>query len=133
MKKWKKPWLIELILCAAVFLAVAASRGVFTAQTPAVIYSGLCDAFFVPGVFLFSFGLLAFCAYGGIFDIFSYGLKSLKILFTPFGKPEKHQKYYEYKLMKEASRQRPKPWMLLIGTGMMLCAGLCLILYNGAA
>ena len=132
MKNRFIPWLIELGVSAVVFLAVAVSRGVFTAAEPAEIYSGLCDAFFVPGVFLFCFGLLAFCAYGGVFDIFAYGVKSLKMLFTPFGKPDKHQHYYEYKLAKEARRQRPKPRTLILGAVLMLCAGLCLILFNSA-
>lgn len=132
MKKRVIPWLIELGVSLAVFLAVALHRGVFTAGDKAVIYSGLCDAFFVPGVFLFCFGILAFCAYGGAFDIFAYGAKSLKLLFTPFGKPEKHQRYYDYKLAKEARRQRPKPRTLILGTAFLLAAGFCLILFNQA-
>ena len=133
MKKRLIPWLIELGISLSVFLAVAAYRGVFAGQEPAAIYSGLCDAFFVPGVFLFCFGILAFCAYGGAFDIFAYGAKSLKLLFTPFSKPEKHQRYYDYKLAKEARRQRPKPRTLILGTAFLLAAGFCLILFNQAS
>ncbi|MBQ9289350.1 MAG: DUF3899 domain-containing protein [Clostridia bacterium] len=129
MKKRVISWLIELGISLAVFLAVADYRGVFTSQDQAAIYSGLCDAFFVPGVFLFCFGILAFCAYGGAFDIFSYAAKSLKVLFTPFGKG-KHPRYFDYKLEKELHRQRPKPRTLILGTVYLLAAGLCLILFN---
>ncbi len=132
MKKKLLPWLIELGAGLAVFAAVAVSRGVFSLGDKAEIYSALCDAFFVPGVFLFCFGLLAFCAYGGTFDIFSYGVKSLKVLFTPFGKAEKHQRYLDYKLEKEARRTRPKPRTLILGTVFLLAAGFCLIMYNQA-
>ena len=133
MKKQLTPWLIELGLSLAAFLAVAFSRHAFDAASPAEAYSGLCDAFFVPGVVLASFGLLAFCARGGIFDVFSYGMKSLMVLFTPFGKPEHHQRYYEYKLEKELKRQKPKARTLILGLIFLACATLCLILYNSAA
>ncbi len=129
-KKWI-PWLIELGLSLLVFLAVALSRGAFNAPTPADAYRGLCDAFFVPGVLLFCFGILAFCANGGAYDIFSYGVKSLKVLFTPFGKG-RHQKYYEYKLEKEYKRQKPKPYTLIMGLCFLAAATVCLLLFNSA-
>ena len=124
------PCLIEAAIAAAVFLLVAAYRGVFTTSDPAVVLGGLSDAFFVPGALLVCFGLLAFCARGGVFDIFSYGVKSLKVLFTPFGKAEKHQRYYEYKLEKEARRRKPRPGTLYLGLSFVAAAALCLILYN---
>ncbi len=131
MKKKLIPWLIELGLSLAVFLAVALSRGAFTAESPADAYRGLCDAFFVPGVLLTCFGILAFCANGGAYDIFSYALKSIKVLFTPFGK-DRFQHYYEYKLEKELKRQKPKPSTLILGLCFLAAAVLCLLLYNGA-
>ena len=48
------------------------------------------------------------------------------------GKPEKHQRYYEYKLEKEAKRGKPKPRTLILGLVFLALSGLCLILYNGA-
>ena len=131
MKKKVLPWLIELGLSLLVFLAVALIRGAFTAATPADAYLGLCDAFFVPGVLLTCFGILAFCASGGAYDIFSYGVKSLKTLFTPFGKG-RQQTYYEYKLEKELRRQKPKPYTLIMGLCFLAAATLCLLLFNSA-
>ena len=122
------PWLIEGGIALAVFGAVAAAKGLFTATEPQQISYILCDAFFVPGIFLFSFGVLAFCAYGGIFDMLAYGGHSLLVLFTPFRSPEKHQKYYEYKLMKEARLQKPKPRTLILGSVFMLLAVVCWVL-----
>ena len=129
MKKRLLPWLIELGVSLLVFLAVALYRGVFRSTDTAAIYSGLCDAFFVPGAFLVCFGILAFCANGGVFDIFSYGAKSLKVLFTPFGK-NKSQRYYDYKLEKEMKRQKPKSRLLILGLGFLAAATVCLLLFN---
>ena len=122
------PWVIEGGIALAVFGAVAASKGLFTAQDSRQILYILCDAFFVPGIFLFCFGVLAFCAYGGVFDMLAYGAHSLLVLFTPFRKPEKHQKYYEYKLMKDARRQKPKPRTLILGACFLLLATVCLVM-----
>ena len=126
------PWLIEGAVAAAVFFLVAAYRGAFTASDSAVVLSGLCDAFFVPGALLVCFGLLAFCARGGVFDIFSYGAKSLKVLFTPFGKG-RHQRYYDYKMQKEANRGKPRPFTLYLGLFFIAAATVCLVLFNQAA
>ena len=122
------PWVIEGGIALVAFGAVAASKGLFTAQDSRQILYILCDAFFVPGIFLFCFGVLAFCAYGGVFDMLAYGAHSLLVLFTPFRKPEKHQKYYEYKLMKDARRQKPKPRTLILGACFLLLATVCLVM-----
>ena len=74
-----------------------------------------------------------FCARGGVFDIFSYGAHSLLVLFTPFRKPEKHQHYYEFKLIKELRRKKTKPYALAMGLFFLALAGICLIFYNRAA
>jgi len=124
-----KSWLIEAAIGMAIFLAMLLGRGVLEETEPQRILAGLCDAFFVPGILFISFGLLALCAYGGVFDMIAYGAKSLLVLFTPFKKPEKHQYYFEYKVIKEGRRQKPKPYMLIIGCCFMLMAGICLVAY----
>ena len=133
MRKRYLPWLIVLGIALAVFFPVAASRGVFNGADEATVYGGLCDAFFVPGIFLACFGLLSLCARAGTFDIFGYGARSLLVLFTPFRKPEKHQRYYDYKLMKELRRGKVKPYTFTIGLLFLALSGICLILYNRVA
>ena len=132
MKKKAIPYLIEAGIALAAALLVAWHRGVFSAADRAQILGGLCDAFFVPGALLVCFGLLAYCARGGVFDIFSYGAKSLKVLFTPFGKG-RHQRYYDYKLQKEANRGKPRPFTLYLGLFFIAAAAVCLVMYNQAA
>lgn len=130
--KRKRPamaWLITGGIGFAAFAALAAGRGAFSADEPAQVLSILCDAFFVPGILLFSFGLLGLCAYGGVFDMVSYGFRSLLVMFTPFKKPENHVKYYEYRLMKEKLRTKPRPVALVVGLVMLLLAGVCLVMY----
>ena len=123
-------WLIELIISAAVFFAVAASRGVFTEADPITVYKGLCDAFFVPGIMLICVGLLSITASQGVFDIFSYAFRFAKSLFIPFSKEEKHQRYYEYKLEKALRQKKTKPLFFLIGLAYLAASGLCLIFFN---
>ena len=135
MKKEKRwlPWLIVTGVGIAVFFLVALYRGVFTAEEKQVILHGLCDAFFVPGILMACFGLLAFSARGGVFDMVSYGFHSLLVLFTPFRSPEKHQRYYEYKMMKELRRKKPKPYLLTVGLAFIALSVVCLVMYNRAA
>ena len=132
MKKKAVPYLIEAGIAFAVVFLVAWHRGVFSGTDRAQILGGLCDAFFVPGALLVCFGLLAYCARGGVFDIFSYGVKSLKVLFTPFGKG-RHQRYYDYKMQKEANRGKPRPFTLYLGLFFIAAATVCLVMFNQAA
>ena len=130
-KRWL-PWAIDLGIGLVIFFAVAAYRKVFTATEEQVILHGLCDAFFVPGILLVSFGLLAVTARGGVLDMFSYGVHSLLMLFTPFRKPENHERYYEYKLRKAERRKKPKPATVLVGLLFIALAVVCLVMYEQA-
>ena len=123
-------WLVDFGIGIALCAAMILGRGVLRETSEKAILSGLCDAFFVPGILLVCFGALAFSAYGGIFDMLAYGAHSLLVLFTPFRKPEKHMRYYEYKLMKEARRKKPRPVTLTVGCLFILLAGVCLVMYN---
>ncbi len=110
---------------------VAWRQGAFNADSAQAVYRALCDAFFVPGALLCGLGALVFVANGGIFDIFSYGFKSLRLLFTPFGK-DRQQHYFEYKQMKAEKRQKPKYYVLKVGLVFLLLAALCLVLFERA-
>lgn len=130
-KQWK-PWVIQGGGALAASLAVAAYRGLFSGGAEAV-WSALCDGCFVVGLLLVCLWALSFCAGQGMFDIFGYGVKSLKVLFTPFGKPETHQRYYDYKEEKAARRGKPSTRLLAIGLTLLAAALLFLALYSGAA
>ena len=124
------PWLISFGIAAAVFVIFVLSRHIFEKTDPKEIYTILCDGFFVPGAFYTCIGILSFCAQGGFFDIFAYGIKSLGVLLTPFRKPEKQMKYFEYKEMKKATRQKTKPCILITGLVFLGLAVVCLLLYS---
>lgn len=125
-----KPWLIEAGIGLLVFMAVAIWRGVFGTDDITVVYKGLSDAFFVPGAFMLGIGILSFCASDGMFDIFGYGVKSLKTLFTPFGRDDEHLRYYDYKQEKASRRGKPKYRSMIIGLVFIAGAVVCLLLYN---
>ena len=91
---------------------VAWRQGAFTAGSAQAVYRALCDAFFVPGALL--------C-----------GFKSLKLLFTPFGK-DRQQHYFEYKQMKAEKRQKPRYYALKVGLVFLALAGICLLLFERA-
>ena len=115
------------LLAAALILF---SKNVGTLTDPPAIYSAFCDAFFVPGILIAGVGVLCEVAGTDFFDIFSYGIHSLVVLFTPLRKAEKHTKYYDFKLEREALRKAGVPHFLLFtGLGFILAAGICLLLY----
>lgn len=132
MKKSKAlPYLIAAGAGLIVSALVALRQGFFDAETKAAATSALCDAFFVPGALMVSFGLFSFIAYGGFFDIFTYGFKSLKRLFTPFGKRDK-QRYFEYRLAKAEKRERPSYAALKVGLVFLALAVVFLLLNESA-
>ena len=126
---------LPLIIAVGAGLAVAAltalRQGFFEAVSPKEAYKALCDAFFVPGAVLCCLGMLSFVAYGGFFDIFAYAFKSVKRLFIPFASRD-HARYYDYRLEKEANRQKPRYYTLKTGLVFMLLAVIFLILYEHA-
>ena len=114
---------LPLIIAVSAGLAVAAltalKQGLFEAASPQEAYKALCDAFFVPGAVLCCLGMLSFVAYGGFFDIFAYAIKSIKHLFIPSASRD-HLRYYDYRLEKEARRQKPRYFTLKVGMIFML-------------
>lgn len=125
------PYLIAAGAGLIVAALVALRQGYFDAESKAKAYSALCDAFFVPGALMVCFGLFSFIAYGGFFDIFTYGFKSLKRLFTPFGKKDR-QRYYEYRIAKTENREKPSYAALKVGLVFIALAVVFLILNENA-
>ena len=106
-------------------------QGILEAESPKESYRILCDACFIPGVILCGVGLMSLIAYGGFFDIFSYGFKSVVWFFKPL-KSENRKRYYEYRVEKEARRQKPRNYTLKVGLVFMLLAVIFLILFERA-
>ena len=121
------PYLIAAGAGLLVAALVALRQGFFKAETATAAYAALCDAFFVPGALMVCFGLFSFIGYGGFFDIFTYGFKSLKRLFTLFGKKD-NQHYYEYRQAKAEKREKPKYHTLKVGLVFILIAVIFLLL-----
>lgn len=104
----------KTVIATAVQMAIAAVIAVGIA-----VYQGLgaewywnfrclSDGLFVSAVLFIGFGLLIWVAATGFFDIFSYGVKSLLMLFSPLKRAKEHPHYYEYKCEK-ASKRGDKP------------------------
>ncbi|MBO7384716.1 MAG: DUF3899 domain-containing protein [Clostridia bacterium] len=106
-------------------------QGILDAASPKESYRILCDACFIPGVILCGVGLMSLIAYGGFFDIFSYGFKSVVWFFKPL-REKKKKKYYDYRMEKEARRQKPRYYILKVGLVFMLLAVIFLILFERA-
>ena len=132
MKQTKKTW-APYAVAAAVALAIAAAvsvhQGLRAGLSAALACRYLSDGFFVSGMLLTGFGGLIWISTTGFFDIFSYGFKSLLVLFSPLKKPHEHEKFYEYKMTKDAKRGKPQFSVLFVGLGCVALSLLCLMMY----
>ncbi len=95
-------------------LAVAATRGLFTAGESPEIQKIVSDGCFVASVCLIGFGLLLFAGNGGTFDMLAYGVKSVFSVFQPAKKRKNRETFYEYRTRRQAKK---KPFALLIVAG----------------
>ena len=128
-RKW-----LPLVISIATGLVIAAlvgwRQGLFRAGSAAEAYRYLCDAFFVPAAVLVCAGLLSYIAYGGFFDIFSYGVSKVKHMFLPFTRSGKKDKsYLEYHRDKQEKRTKPRYYTLKVGLCFLMLAVVCLILF----
>ncbi len=111
---------------------VALRQGFFSPESSAEALRALCDAFFVPGALMVCFGLFAFVAQDGFFNIFSYAVYCLKRRFMPFSKKEGLH-YYEYCVAKAEKRHKPTYCVLKVGLLFLALAVAFLLLYERAA
>ena len=88
-KATKTKWLqygVTTLVGLAVAIPLAFSRGFAFGGDTVVNAAALSDGCFVAAVLLCGVGILAWTATTGFFDIFSYGFKSLLVLFSS-GRP----------------------------------------------
>ena len=131
-KATKAKWLqygVTTLVGLAVAIPLAFSRGfVFDGDT-VVNAAALSDGCFVAAVLLCGVGILAWTATTGFFDIFSYGFKSLLVLFSSVKHPDDHMHYADYKAMKELKRGKTIHFILYVGLVFLGLAGLFLAVY----
>lgn len=113
---------------AALSVIIALLRGLNGSRPLAENAGILSDGFFIIGVLTAGVGgLLAIAGKTDFFDMLAYGVKSLAVMFTPFRKPEKHPRYYEYKMQRKERRKPPRMFLLWAGLVLIALAAACLI------
>lgn len=129
MKEKRTPYFwITLGAGAALAVVIALLRGLSAADTTARAAAALSDGFFVVGVMLSGVGgLMAISGKTDFFDMLSYGVRSLAVMFTPFKKPENHPRFYEYKQQRREKRKAPKMFLLYAGLALIAVSALCLV------
>ena len=100
-------------------LAVAATRGLFTAGEIPEIRKTASDGCFVASVCLIGFGLLLFAGNGGTFDMLAYGVKSVFSVFLPEEKRKNRETFYEYSTRRQA-KKKPFALPVVIGCGFLV-------------
>ena len=126
MRNWLK--YVITICVGLVFAALIIFPSVFNQETAADVYEVLVNAFFVPGVLIFGFGLLVLASNGGTFDMLVYGTKKFVDLFR---KPQ-HRKitdtFYDYR---KAKQEHPGEfgYMILTGLGFIIVSLILLVFY----
>ena len=122
--------LITLAIGLMLSGAVAVWQG-FSLSIPAALMARtLSDGFFVAGLLFTGLGALVWVSSTGFFEMFSYGIHSLLVLFTVLRRPEDHVSFYDYKLAKDAKRGKPMHNLLFAGLVLIALSAACLYLYD---
>ena len=132
MKQNKKKWvgvLITLAVALAIALPVSVWRGFAWGQPVPLNCRYLSDGFFVSGMLLTGLGALIWISTTGFFDMMSYAMHSLTVLFSTLKKPKDHESFYDYKTARDAKRGKPRFGILFAGVGCILISLLFLALY----
>ena len=108
---------------------MAVSRGLSGSVNLAWNARYLSDGFFVAGLLMTGVGALVLVASTDFFDIFTYGFKSLLVLFTPLKKPREHMTFFDYKQERAGRRGGKQFFLLFTGLAFLLLALACLWVY----
>lgn len=124
--------LVKFLVNAAVGLVVAAlvswSRGLFQAEDAAMVFSALCDGFFMAAALLLAGGGLTWCVNGGVMDGLSYTAKTaIARVRRDFEQSKKS--FADYREEREKKATSPK-WMLLAGLAHLAIAFAFMALYT---
>ena len=127
---WKR-YLGAAAVGIAMFLILAVSRGAFAAEDPAEKWGLLCDALFVPGALLTSFGLLLFASRGGVFDMLRFAVqKAMTVMLSKKKRDEMPKTFYDYKMERGEKGEKHMKSTLLVGIAFLLLAGIALMMYG---
>ena len=113
MKKKYIKYIIVSILGALISISIFSSRNLLNASNPKDITFILSDGFLFPGVLILGVGLLIMVSNGGIFDIFTYSFKKMRVT-KLYGKnrPSSFKSFYEYRMSKEKA---PFGFLVIVG------------------
>lgn len=92
----------------------------------------LSDGCFVAAVLLVGVGALGWISCTGFFDIFSYAVKSLLVLFTSLRNPKEQISFYDYKLLKAEKRGAAPRFILYVGLLFLGLSVVLLAVYHGS-
>jgi len=122
--------LIGLLIAALILI----TRDILNLESTEEIWKAFSDAFFVPGIMYTCLGLLVLVFGTGQFDMLSYGMHSLLLLFTPFKKAENHEKFYEYQQARKAKRAlKVRNYLMHVGLVFVAVACICTAMYYSAS
>ncbi len=118
--------LVQLLIASGIAVATAVNQGLSLQGQMFLNCRYLSDGFFVSTVIFLGLGVLLWVSTTGFFDIFSYGFKSLLVLFSPLKKASEHPHYYEYKCEKDAKREGKPITHTVLWAG-LICLALSMI------
>lgn len=115
MKK-RTNYLITIILGLAIAIAILDYKNFFSLKGNLDIVMALSDCFLLPGVIIFSLGVMIFVCNDGMFDIMIYGFKSARESFRKESNrdPEFPKTFYDYR-EKYSKIRAPFGYLLIIG------------------
>ena len=126
MRNWLKYVITTCV--GLVFAALIMFPSVFKQETTSDVYKILVNAFFVPGILIFGFGLLVLASNGGTFDMLVYGTKKFADLFRKPHNRKITDTFYDYR---RAKQEHPGEfgYMILTGLGFIIVSLILLVFY----
>jgi hypothetical protein len=112
VRKYKK-YLITILIGLLMTLGILLYRNAFSQTDVSLLYSALCDAFFIAGIMLFLFGLLVMISNEHLFDLTIYGVKKVASLF--FNSTGPSTSFHEYRLIKQEEEKKSFGYIVIIG------------------
>lgn len=119
-------------ICAGALIAywVLETEGLFLASGWPIdtLMMILCDAFFVPGIFLSLLGALVWIASTGFFDALGYALHVASHILIPILKNE-YDTYYDFKEARAEKRSATPYFLIFVGLGFLAVSLVFLLLW----